>query len=224
MTWRHRAPPAAARGGRGEFASLLLRLDVNQKKILRIAQIMRRRRHALFGAHARNAYVPAEPRTTADIDLLVPDAAAAKRASEAILASVPGLDARATPLGMVQLRDRKGRKIADLVPADEPLTMAAMATARRRRVPALGFMRVPPREVVAAMKLDSASDPRRHRLRAQQDAVDAQWVLATGAVDRAALDAALSMLPSRARRLYAKLERSGRPRSRSSGRSRRGAR
>ena len=61
-------------------------MNAGHKKILMIAALMRRRRHALFGGHARNAYVPHDPRTTQDIDLLVPDAAAAKRAGEAILA------------------------------------------------------------------------------------------------------------------------------------------
>lgn len=210
---RPRASVAAlARTGWSEFSSLLLRLNANQAKILKIAAIMRRRKHALIGAHARNAYVADDPRTTQDLDLLVPDAAAAERAGEAIVAAVPGVSTRATPAGMVQVVDRRTKaKIADLVPADEPITLAALATARRRRVPALGFMRVPPREVLAAMKLDSASDPRRHSLRAQQDAVDAQWVLATGKVDLAALDVALSMVPARARRLYARLRKSRLP-------------
>jgi hypothetical protein len=190
-----------------------MRLNPRQAKVLAVASIMRRRKHALFGAHARNAYVPGEPRATQDIGFIVFDAAAAKRAGDAIARAVPGISRRATPFGIVQVIDRRTRaKIADLVPADEPITMAALATARPRRVPALGSLRVPPREVVAAMKLDAASDPRRHPLRAQQDAVDAQWVLSTGKVDRAALRAALALVPPRAARLYAKLRRSRRAR------------
>jgi hypothetical protein len=198
-----------ARTGWSDFRDLLLLLSANQAKILKIAAIMRRRKHALFGAHARNAYVAHEPRTTADIDLLVPDAAAAKRAGEAILAVVPGIRTRATPFGMVQVIDKRtSDKIADLVPADEPLTTAAIATARRRPVPALGALRVPPREIIIAMKLDSASDPRRRKLRAAQDAIDAMSVRDSGAIDEAALAVALSMVPARARRLYAKLKKS----------------
>ncbi len=216
MQWleRPRASVAAlARTGWSEFSGLLYRLNANQAKVLRVAAIMRRRKHALFGAHARNAYVADDPRTTQDVDLLVPDAAAARRAGEAIAAAVPGVAARVTPSGIVQVVDRRTKaRIADLVPADEPIAVAALATARRRRVPALGMLRVPPKEVIVAMKLDSASDPRRHPIRAQQDAVDAQWVLASGKIDRPALDVALSMVPARARRLYAKLAKRRRPR------------
>ena len=91
--------------------------------------------------------------------------------------------------------------------------MAARATAKRRKVPALGSMRVPPREVLVAMKLDSATDPRRHAPRAQLDVSDAMFMLdvAPGIVDEAALDAALSMVPARARRLYKRLQKSPRP-------------
>jgi hypothetical protein len=169
---------------------------------------MRRRRHALFGAHARNAYVAHDPRTTADIDFLVPDAGAAERAARAIVSAVQGLTTRATPFGMVQILDARTRsKIADLVPADEPITMAALGTARRRAVPALGALRVPPREVLIAMKLDSASDPRRSQPRALLDASDATFMLESDELDEAALSVALSMVPARARRLYARLKR-----------------
>lgn len=182
-------------------------MSPDQKKIIDIAAIMRRRRHALFGAHARNAWVPDEPRTTADIDFLVPDAASAKRAGEAILAAIPGLTTRAFSFGMVQVLTKKGKKIADLVPTDEAITMAALGTARPKKVAALGSLRVPPREVLVAMKLDSASDARRDPIRAAQDEVDAMSML-RGGVDERALEVALSMVPPRARKLYLKLRKS----------------
>jgi hypothetical protein len=208
VVWRHHAPPTPGRGDWGEFKTLLLRMSPDQEKILKIADIMRRRKHALFGAHARNAYVPDEPRTTADIDFLVPDPAAAKRAGEAILARIRGVTTRVLPFGMVQVLNSKGRKIADLVPTDEAITMAALGTARPKKIAALGSLRVPPREVLVAMKLDSASDERRKPSRATLDVADAQAMLEAGAIDHAALEVALSMVPPRARKLYLKLKRS----------------
>jgi hypothetical protein len=211
VVWRHHAPPTLGRGDAREFKALLLRMSPDQSKILKIADIMRRRKHALFGAHARNAWVPDEPRTTADVDFLVPDAAAAKRAGQAILEMIPGLKTRALSFGMVQILTRAGKKIADLVPADAAITMAALGTARPRRIAALGTLRVPPREVLIAMKLDSASDERREQGRALIDASDAVLMSKVARLDERALDVALSMVPPRARKLYLKLKKSRLP-------------
>lgn len=183
-----------------------------QQKIIEIAALMRRRQHALFGAHARNAVVAHDPRMTGDIDLLVPDAAAARRAGEAIVERIPGLSTRATPFGLVQVIERRsGEKIADLLPALEPITMAAFSLALRCAVPGLGRMRVPPRELLIAMKLDSASDSRRESGRAFIDIGDAIFMLKAGGVDEADLKAALGFLPARARKLYARLKKGWRP-------------
>jgi hypothetical protein len=200
--------PAVARDP--EFKGLLLALDPSQRYVLQIADVMRRRKHALFGAHARNAYVSDDPRTTKDVDFLVPDAAAAKRAADAILAAMPRLSRRDFSFGMVQiLYGPKQIKIADLVPTDEPLTMAALAMASRKPVPGLGSLLVPPAEIIVALKMDSASDPRREPSRARQDIADASFVLSRTKMDVRALDAALACVPPRARRLYEKLKKEG---------------
>jgi hypothetical protein len=186
------------------------RLNPDYHLIAEIAAMTRRRRHALFGALARNSHVPEETRATQDIDLLVPHAAAAKRLANAILKKLPQLGKRVLPFGMVQILNKTGKKIADLVPADEPITMAAIAVARRRDVPGFGELRVAPAEILIAMKLESASDPRREPRKATRDIADAQDMLSRPNVDEVDVLAALEYVSPRARKLYRKLKKSPR--------------
>ena len=89
--------------------------------------------------------------------------------------------------------------------------MAAIATAKRKAVPGIATLRVPPAEILIAMKLDSASDPRRKPSRATQDLADAQSMLETSRTDERAILAELDLVSPRARKLYKKLKKSPRP-------------
>lgn len=190
-----------------EFAWYMDALIPGYPIIKTLARLLRRRRHAVIGAHARNAYVD-PPRATVDLDVIVPRDKV-ESLIDALLVEHPKVRIVATRGGaVVQVRTRKD-KVADLIVAEESqMTLAALVTASARPVPTLGRLKVPPIEVIAAMKCDSASDPQRERLRAGQDAVDAAFLL-DRPHDPAAVEAALALAPARAARLYRKILRTG---------------
>jgi hypothetical protein len=100
-----------------------------------------------------------------------------------------------------------GIETADLVPAADSLGVAALKAARRRRVPALGSLRVPPAAMLVALLVRSAlnsPDP----CKGTQRLADARFVLAGTKPRKPALEVAFSMVPPRARKLYQKLKKS----------------
>ncbi len=196
----------AGRMAFGEFSAYLLDVNPGQTTVQRIARLLRGRTHALIGAHARNSYLPLEPRATVDLDAIVPADEAADVVA-AILAEIPGLSVEERAKGILAvLEEKRGRKVADILAADNALLLAALATAKARRVPSLGTMPVARRELVIALKLVAAASASRPYRKALLDMADAAALL-EGRVDRAALQAALELAPARARRLLRKIER-----------------
>ncbi len=183
-----------------EFTAMLVAVNPNQPTVVGLARRVAALPHALVGAHARNAYIH-EARATVDIDLVLPRWHAQRLVTHALRA-YPNLSRRDSRRGAVISLRAGVWRVADVIVAEEsPLAGAALATARPMQVPGLRRLRVPPIEVLVALKLDRAADPSRDIPRAAQDRADAA-ALMVQPHDPAAVRAALRLTPRRVLRYY----------------------
>ncbi len=184
------------------FRTYLRAVSPEATWLQRIAALLRRHDHAVVGAHARNAYV--EPRATVDLDVLLPRDQAEVFAED-VAKLLPGGETTKRP-DFIVVRRRK-KKVLDIgFPANHPLFERAFADAKPRRVPAVGEVRVAPREALIAMKVLAATDPKRRPDKAKLDEGDALALLMFGRVDADYLHELAKRVSDPAQRKLAELE------------------